>query len=68
MASEAMFFFMIGSTGIIFTIFALVAYIGYSSVRDMNEESGAKGFMFYSTGFSMYFCYDDCLRLCDFYE
>lgn len=41
---------------------------GITNVRDMNEESGAKGFMFYSTGFSMYFGYEDCLRLCDFYE
>lgn len=41
---------------------------GINNHRDMTEESGAKGFMFYSTGFSMYFRYDDCLRLYHFYK
>ena len=41
---------------------------GITDYHDMDEESGAKGFMFYSTGFSIYFGWEDCSRLRNFYK
>lgn len=41
MASEATFFFMIGTWGILVAIFALVAYIGYS--KDLPKSERTKG-------------------------